>query len=152
MSCTAKRRLVLVFLLSLAVWPLVHRALAVSFEIDPWRLGGWAMYCTPKLRVEVALVPERAGRPIELDLPQPLRNEAKRFAERRAAVGRFANPAGLAQEALDRLDAESIVITIQRDRLDTGTNRVAGTREYFRYSLDAAGRVSGGRFSVRDVR
>ena len=151
MSFVAKRRLVLVFLVCLAAWPLAHRFLAASFEIDPWRLGGWAMYCTPKLKVEVGLVPERAGLPVELDLPLPLREEANRFAERRAVLGRFVSPAGLARDALARLEADSVVVTIQRDRLDPQTNRIVGTREYFRYSMDEEQRVSGGRFSVRAV-
>ncbi len=151
MSFAAKRRLVLWFLVCLAAWPLVHRFLVASVEIDPWRLGGWAMYCTPKLRVEVGLVPERAGRPTELDLPPSLREEADRFAERRAVLGRFVNPALLARGALSRLDADSVVVTIQHHRLDPRTNRVVGTREYFRYSKDERHRVSGGRFLVRDL-
>jgi len=151
LSFAAKRRLVLAFLVFIAVWPLAHRLLVAAVEIDPWRLGGWAMYCTPKLRVEVALVPERAGRPIDLDLPRPIREAANRFAERRAALGRFMDPSELAREALGRLDADSVVVTIQRDRLDPQTNRIVGKREYFRYSLDERGRVTGSRFSVRDV-
>ena len=151
MSFTAKRRLVLAFLVCVAAWPLAHRFLVARFEIDPWRLGGWAMYCTPKLQVEVALVPERAGRPIELDLPPSLREEANRFAGRRAVLGRFVNPDVLARRALDRLEADSVVVTIQHDRLDPRTNRIIGTREYFRYSMDEQRRVTGGRFSVRDV-
>ena len=151
MSFAAKRRLVLWFLVCLAAWPLAHRFLVASFEIDPWRLGGWAMYCTPKLRVEVGLVPERAGRPIELDLPPSLREEANRFAARRAVLGRFVNPALLARGVLDRLDVDSVVVTIQHHRLDPRTNRVVGTREYFRYSMDERHRVSGGRFLVRDL-
>ncbi len=151
LSFTAKRRFVLALLLFVAAWPQAHRFLVASFEIDPWRLCGWAMYCTPKPRVEVALVPERGGRPIELELPLPLREEANRFAERRAVLGRLVNPAALARGALERLDADSIVVTIQRDRLDPTTNRIAGTRRYFRYSLDEQGRLVGGRFSVRDL-
>lgn len=151
MNFAAKRRLVLAFLVCLAAWPLAHRFLVASFEIDPWRLCGWAMYCTPKLRVEVALVPERAGRPIELDLPPPLREEADRFVERRAVLGRFVNPALLARSALNRLDADSVVLTIQHHRLDPRTNRIVGTREYFRYSLNEQRRITGGRFLVRDL-
>ena len=151
MSFVTKRRLVLAFLVCIATWPLAHRFLVARFEIDPWRLCGWAMYCTPKLQVEVAVVPERAGRPIELDLPPSLREEANRFAGRRAVLGRFVNPVLLARHALDRLEADSVVVTIQHDRLDPQTNRIIGTREYFRYSLDEQRRVTGGRFSVRDV-
>lgn len=151
MSFATKRRLVLGLLVFIATWPLAHRFLVASLHVDPWRLGGWAMYCTPKLQVEVALVPEREGRPIELELPSELRESANRFAARRAVLGRFVRPASLAREALERLDVDSVVVTIQRDRLDTGTNRIVGTREYLRYSMDEGQRVRGGRFSIREV-
>ena len=151
MSFAAKRRFVLGFLVCLVAWPPAHRFLVASAEIDPWRLCGWAMYCTPKLRVEVVLVPERAGRPIELDLPASLREEADRFAERRAVLGRLVDPALLARDALSHLDIDSVVVTIQHHRLDPRTNRIVGTREYFRYTMDERQRVSGGRFSTRDL-
>jgi hypothetical protein len=151
MSFATKRRWVLALLLFIAVWPLAHRALVASFQVDPWRLGGWAMYCTPKLRVEVSLVPERQGQPVELELPAELRDSANRFAARRAVLGRFVRPTLLAREALDRLDIESVVVTIQRDRLDPDTKRIVGTREYLRYSLDEERRLRGGRFSIRQV-
>lgn len=151
MSFSAKRRLVLTFLAGAVLWPMAHRILVATYEIDPWRLAGWAMYCTPKLRVEVALVPEQAGRPVELAIPSDLREKANRFAERRAVLGRFSDPAGLARQALERLDTDSIVVTIRRDRLDTTTSRIAGTREYFRYSPDGNGGVVGERFSVSEL-
>ncbi len=151
MSYAAKRRLVLGFLVFAVLWPPAHRVLVATSEIDPWRLGGWAMYCTPKLRVEVALVPEKRGRPVDVELPASLREAANRFTERRAVLGRFVSPAVLAREALEQLEADSVVVMIQRNRLDPATSRIAGTREYFRYSRDDAGRINGERFSVRDV-
>lgn len=109
------------------------------------------MYCTPKLRVEVALVPERAGRPADIALPPALREAADRFTDRRAVLGRFADPALLAREALEQLEADSVVVTIQRNRLDRETSRIVGRRDYYRYSRGEAGRIEGERFSTRTV-
>ncbi len=151
MSYAAKKRAVVAFLVCFSVWPLAHRWLVASYDVDPWRLGGWAMYCTPKLRVEVGMVPEREGRPVDLELPDSLRRSADRFTQYRAVLGRFSNPERLAREALEQLEVDSVVVTVRRDRLDPRSGRVAGTREYFRYGLDEKGRVTGGRFSVRDL-
>ena len=49
MSLRAKQYVLAGLLLLLALWPLAHRALVVRYRVDPWRLFGWAMYCTPKL-------------------------------------------------------------------------------------------------------
>ncbi len=151
MSFRAKQRLVCAFLVVFALWPLAHRALVASQSINPWRYAGWAMYCTPKLPVEVALVPERDGQPVDLDLPQPVRDKASRFADRRAVAGRFADPRALAGFALDSMEIDSVVVTLEHSRLDPRTDRVAARREYLRYSRDDEGRVFGVRFAVRDL-
>lgn len=151
MSLASKRRLILALLVGFALWPLVHRGLVARYEVSPWRLGGWAMYCTPKLAVEVAVVPEVAGQPVELELPASLRERATRFARRRAELGRLVDSQTLAAHALETLAIEQVVITIERRRLDPGTGRIAGTREYFRYRRDAGGRATGGRFATRPL-
>jgi len=150
MSFESKRRAVMVFLVCLAVWPLAHRFLVTRFEISPWRLGGWAMYCTPKLRVEVGIVPESNGKPIAKKLPEELQTEASDFVQRRAVLGRFADPRSLALNALDKVDADSVVITIQHNRLDPRTDTIVGRREYFRYRRIEHGLLVE-RFDVREL-
>ncbi|HSQ00629.1 MAG TPA: hypothetical protein VL049_25680, partial [Candidatus Dormibacteraeota bacterium] len=64
----AKQRLVVSVLAVLALWPLAHRALVWRYDLDPWRFFGWAMYCTPRLPVDVSLfaVEDGARVPVEL--------------------------------------------------------------------------------------
>jgi len=42
-----KRRLVGLFLVAFALWPLLHFAATTRYGVDPWKLFGWAMYCVP---------------------------------------------------------------------------------------------------------
>lgn len=48
MQLVAKRRVVHGALLLLAIWPVVHLALAWRYDLSSWKLGGWGMYATPR--------------------------------------------------------------------------------------------------------
>ena len=135
MSFLWKRRLVMMLLISLAVWPLVHRTLVVRYDLNPWRLFGWAMYCTPIPRVDVGFVPERAGRPVELSLPPDLRGEIQGFTRRSEALGQLADPRGLARTALTTLEIDSLVLTVQRRYLDARSARLVGRRDYYCFHI-----------------
>jgi hypothetical protein len=150
-SFPAKRRVVFTLLALLTVWPLCHRILVARYEISPWRLFGWAMYCTPILAVEVGVVPENDGQPIEVDIPQELRRELSLFTKRRQALGRLARIEPLAEALLGGLKTDSLVLTIQHNWMDPRSARIRGRREYHRYRYDAAGRLIGERLAVRDL-
>ena len=151
MSFAVKRRVVRGLLLFLAVWPLVHRGLVEVYDISPWRLFGWAMYCRPILSVNVGLVPEDQAGPMETVLPAALERETRRFTERRLALGRLADPAPLASAALAQLPrARSVIVVIQHNRLDPWSDTILGRREYFRFAR-ADGGVRGRRFEVREL-
>ena len=50
-----KRRLVIAFLIGFALWPAVHRGLVAAYDVNPWKLAGWAMYARPHFPSRVAL-------------------------------------------------------------------------------------------------
>jgi hypothetical protein len=47
LSAQAKARLCGALLALVALWPLLHRPLVVIADVDPWKLFGFAIYCTP---------------------------------------------------------------------------------------------------------
>lgn len=112
MSFPAKKRLVLVFLVLFALWPLGHRWLVAQYQISPWRLFGWAMYTTPRLDPRVDFYSVANGERSPLRYPDndtafsvPQRRLVKavwgysprqRFVTRRGALGRFERPDVLA--------------------------------------------------------
>ena len=62
-------------LVFVALWPFVHLGLVARYEINPWKLGGFAMYTTPVPPVQVVLFEQgRAGgmTPIDERLLPPL--------------------------------------------------------------------------------
>lgn len=77
--------------LGLLLWPLVHWGLTRTIESDPWSLGGWAMYATPRPTVEVSY--EADGKPCSV--PQACQSELKRFLVWRKAFGIVVSPARL---------------------------------------------------------
>ena len=48
-----RRALATAILVWVAAWPLAHRAAVSAFDINPWKLGGFAMYTTATPPVQV---------------------------------------------------------------------------------------------------
>ncbi|MCH2376635.1 MAG: hypothetical protein MK538_20800 [Planctomycetes bacterium] len=48
-----KRRWVIILLVLLTFWPLAHRVLVAKFNVNPWKLAGWAMFCVPNPKTKV---------------------------------------------------------------------------------------------------
>ncbi len=132
---TVKRTAIVALLAAVALWPLAHRALVARYGIDPWKLGGFAMYATPNLPVLVAAVGTIAsGGTIMIDeatLPVWVRRDLDRFRVERAALGTLRDPEDVGRMLLAaRPDVASVGILIQRTTLDpaTATIRVATPR------------------------
>ena len=120
-----------------ALWPLAHRGLVAAYEIDPWKLGGFAMYTTYQTSLVVFF---RAGpdglRPIdETALPAPVRAELERFRARRSALGTWVAPDAAAR-ALHAVRPElaSLVVVVQRLWLDRETARIASEKHGYAYA------------------
>jgi hypothetical protein len=133
-----KRNAVALLLAWVAVWPLVQRGLVARFAIDPWKLGGFAMYATPSLPLLVALQVPRDGQLVLLDeatLPPPTRAALRRFRVERLALGRMRASDAAARVVLDaRPDVPAVVVLLQRTTLDPVTARTRVSTE--RHSYD----------------
>lgn len=56
LSTRIKQRGVLALLVALSLWPMAHHVMVRTFEMDPWRLLGFAMYAAPKPTLKVRVV------------------------------------------------------------------------------------------------
>jgi hypothetical protein len=133
-----KRNAVALLLAWVAVWPLVQRGLVARFAIDPWKLGGFAMYATPSLPLLVALQVPRDGQLVLLDestLPPPTRAALRRFRVERLALGRLRSPDDAARAVLEaRPDLPAVVVLVQHTTLDPRSARTRAETE--RHSYD----------------
>lgn len=138
MTLATKRRLVAVFLALFAVWPLVHRGLVARYHITPWRLFGWAMYCTPKLPARVDVYALRGGARERLDPNsierRNLRHAVFAFARRRGVWGELEPPDRLARFVLrTEPDLDAVEIELEEQYLDAATSHIAARRSTHRF-------------------
>jgi hypothetical protein len=121
-----KRRVVVVFLIAFGLWPAVHRALVAAFDVNPWKLGGWAMYARPHFPPELRLYVLRGegeGRIARLTpWEQTLADE---LVERRYTVGELASSDALARALLERTRGDGVAIELRTRFLDPDTARIA---------------------------
>ncbi len=105
MSPKRKARIVGSALVLIALWPLAHRQLVTRFDINPWKLYGFAMYCTPH-HVVVDIVDRSGSEPRRLEpeaFPLRLRHAHERFSARRSTLGVLHAPDELARTVLETL-------------------------------------------------
>jgi hypothetical protein len=128
-------------LLFVAIWPLLHRGLVAEFQLNPWKLGGFAMYATatPPLRVTVFRNTSDGVAPLdERRLPAAIREELMRFRIRRHALGRLHSADDVGRSILAALpEIDWIVVSIQRMTIDPETARMRSSRNRYRYSKDS---------------
>lgn len=134
MSTRTKARLAGTLLALVAVWPLAHRQLVTRYDVNPWKLYGFAMYCTPHL-VAVDLIdrtrpPARRIPPEEL--PAALRERYERYVARRSTLGWFVPPQDLARDVLAALpEVGDLGVAVTVSRLPfAGTELESRTRFY----------------------
>lgn len=114
-----KRRLVVAVLVALAIWPLLQFFAVRRFDVDAWKLAGFAMYSVPGPQHLVRVVGlDSRGRQLPLhrnDYDPELRSLVTDYHWRRMALGRLASDRALAQhllEARPSWDAVAIVVAI----------------------------------------
>lgn len=78
----------------LLLWPGIHFVLCKTKGVNPWKLGGWAMYVvrSPAVNVRVRVEPPGLGR-----MGEACERERQKFLVRRNSVGSFARPDALAR-------------------------------------------------------
>ena len=140
-----KRHTVVGLLAVLAVWPIVHRGLVARYEISPWKLYGWAMYCDVVSSVMRVRVMEIDGRRILYkagpNLPPYVRREWNRFQDFRRVFGLLHEPDALGAALLRALpNALRVEIQVVRTQLDPESSLIKGGATV-RYSYSRTSRV-----------
>jgi hypothetical protein len=121
-----------------ALWPLVHRVLVVELDVNPWKLGGFAMYTTPRPPLLVVLFTRQGEHLAPIDertLPTHVRRQLHSFRARRHALGKRVQPDELARALFDaRPRLEGLLVVVQNMRLDRETARMISTKDHFAYT------------------
>ncbi len=133
-----KSKLRLLVLVWAGLWPFAHWALVAQYDINPWKLGGWAMYASPKPPVMVAAFREADGSLQVLDeraFAEPAREALERFRIRRHALGKLVEPEEPARAILaEQAALPKVTILVQTYYLSTESARMRSTID--RYSYD----------------
>jgi hypothetical protein len=136
-----KRRLVQVFILLFALWPLLHFGLVVRYGVDPWKLFGWGMYSVPGAMKSLRLAVESdQGQLVVIDPETYSTREGRaalRFVEYRRALGRLARPDDLLQVFFEeRPELQSIVVGLATLELDPDSGHLVSTLAYTHFDRD----------------
>ena len=125
-----------------ALWPLGHRAIVAAWDVNPWKLGGFAMYTTATPPVQVVAFARDGSELSPLDertFPAEVQETLRQFRIRRHALGRLHPPDDLATAILDaRRDLQWVVVAVQRMKLDPATARMTSTRDRYVYERGVA--------------
>ncbi len=124
MSLAAKRRLVMVALILLAIWPGAHYAIVQATDMSPWKGFGWAMYTRPSFpgTTRLTALDQESGQLATLNLRDlgPLSaREFTRFHARWRRLGRLADPTAAARRLLvERPTTRSLTVASTTQQLD----------------------------------
>jgi hypothetical protein len=115
LNLRTRSRLFFGILALLACWPFGHNLLVNRFLINPWELGGFAMYVQPNLPIEVHLY-FSSGKPISEDLLNRRILEAlERYRENAQTLGLLASTDELARALRESgLAPEELGIELRR--------------------------------------
>lgn len=121
-----KRRLLASFLLVFGFWPLLQHVLVRRYDVDPWRLFGWAMYCVPGSMKTVRVVEVSRDGGFRVLAPDAYdaadQRAIDRFRIRRQALGRLASGDALARHMLERHpDWQGVALPVLTLSLDPET-------------------------------
>jgi len=138
LSIARKKRLVLVLLGIVLLWPLVHRALVAEYGLNPWKFFGFAMYCVPVVEPQVRLFVDYGERVEPLDASSPdfarLRLEMASFVHQRDLWGRVAEPDRVAAVVFELLtSAKAVEVEVIDPFFDTSSARIEVERLRYVY-------------------
>jgi len=132
-----KQTVIVVLLVLVAVWPFGHRALVAAYDVNPWKLAGWAMYATPTPPVLAAIFQPvgKGGIPIPREsLPESVGVALDEFVMERHALGDFRRPDEVAALVLEsNADLDEVVVMVQRMILDSKTALMTSRNAIYRY-------------------
>ena len=128
-------------LLVALLWPPVQRFLVQRHDVNPWKLGGFAMYAAPTPPVLVVMLEATPVGLRPLDprrLSAAVRREHDAFRMRRHVLGALHEPDALARAVLaERPDLPGIIVAVQRMKLDPRAARMTSRRDRYVYDRDS---------------
>ena len=137
LSILVKKKIVEGFIGLFLLWPFVHRALVAEYDVNPWRLFGFAMYCTPH-RVGVRIADRTKGRGEMLSSraqPQSVRDAVRLFYRKRAAFGMLHSPKRLADEIFaSSPHIARLEVRVSLRRLDPSVSRLKVKTLVYQYA------------------
>jgi hypothetical protein len=141
LNIAAKRRAAAIGLGLFALWPLLHHGLFIYADISPWRFFGWAMYCQPKLPLQVDVRVRRGDTVSPLGdsaiVSPQLRRQQLSYMRRREIWGSLLPPDDLASEALAAVpDATGVEIVVRRLVLDPSTAHITAREQRYQYQRE----------------
>jgi hypothetical protein len=138
-----KRRAMAVFLVAFAIWPWIQFTLTRQYDVDPWKLMGFAMYCVPgSMKTIQVYEVSHDGRFRLLDFSAYGEHEqwsVDRFRERRRALGRLASSDHLGGAMLAlHPDFEGVLIRVASLHMDRASARLVRSAEDRTYWRDGS--------------
>jgi len=116
------------------LWPIPHRVLVETRELDPWELFGWAMYSVPHPRIEVGVRPIVGGVEREALLAGRNRELLRDWVRRRTTLGSWVREERLARDLLALNPSwEGVSVELVHWRLDPATARLDTRSETLRF-------------------
>jgi hypothetical protein len=141
-----KRAIVVGIVAWAALWPFAHRALVGAFGVNPWKLGGWAMYTTatpPVLALVLVPAEGKLTALAESELAPGERAALRRFRAERHALGLLREPDDVARAVFaERPELRFVTVQVQQTRLDPETARMRATRWPYIYERRADGSLT----------
>lgn len=125
MSLALKKQMLAGLVLATLLWPLTQHGMVKYLGIDPWKLFGLAMYCTPH-DVRVRITVEDESHVLDISqLTEETRHQVYRFVQIRRIAGRLIHPKDLAFRIMEeRPDIRSLQIVIVTAALDPNIDLV----------------------------
>ena len=139
-----KRRIIGIGLVLFALWPLAQWTLVATYDVNPWKLAGWAMYARPSLPPSINLfeLRDRGVRPLPPETWTASENERLRdYLARRHVIGRLADVDELARDLLaGHRELSGLVILLTTRSLDEDA-MLRAISERYGYSRTVSGEV-----------
>jgi hypothetical protein len=138
LSIQRKKKLLVLLLAIVTLWPLVHRRLVAEYGLNPWKFFGFAMYCVPSLTPQVRLHVDYGERVEKLDVGArhfaKLRFELASFVQDRSMWGRLARPDEVGEAVLEVLTSiEGVEVEVIDAFFDLETAKIAVERTRYAY-------------------
>jgi hypothetical protein len=128
-----KARALAVFVVAFALWPLMQRGLVWTYDVNPWKLGGWAMYSAPVLRTDLLIVGAEGDTAVRVDprrLSEDTRHAYDNYFYYTRHLGRLVDGDELARGVLqDAPSLREVMLVIVRRRISPRTGLVEITDE-----------------------